>query len=87
MKEFKKTLLNERSLISFVTSMLTIEETTLIIERLSALNEQRKTDEEQKQKAKQIKESKISSLIQQIENEGLSLLDLQLHIGQRSRLR
>nr|WP_255257974.1 hypothetical protein [Aliivibrio wodanis] len=67
--------------------MLTIEETTLIIERLSALNEQRKTDEEQKQKAKQIKESKISSLIQQIENEGLSLLDLQLHIGQRSRLR
>ncbi|MDD9175912.1 hypothetical protein PVK63_14585 [Aliivibrio sp. S2TY2] len=87
MKEFKKTLLNERSLISFVTSMLTIEETTLIIERLSALNEQRKTDEEQKQKAKEIKESKISSLIQQIENEGLSLLDLQLHIGQRSRLR
>lgn len=87
MKEFKKTLLNERSLISFVTSMLTIEETTLIIERLSALNEQRKTDEEQKQKAKEIKESKISSLIQQIENEGLSLLDLQLHISQHSRLR
>lgn len=87
MKEFKKTLLNERSLISFATSMLTIEETTLIIERLSLLNQQRKTDKEQKQKAQVIKEKKISSFIQQIEDEGLSLLDLQLHIGQRSRLR
>ncbi|MDD9195861.1 hypothetical protein PVK62_08405 [Aliivibrio sp. S3MY1] len=87
MKELKKTLLNQRSLISFATSMLTIEEATLIIERLSALNEQRKTDEEQKQKAKEIKESKISSLIRQIENEGLSLSDLQLYITQHSRLR
>ncbi|RYU64271.1 hypothetical protein [Aliivibrio finisterrensis] len=87
MKEFKKTLLNERSLISFATSMLTIEETTLIIERLSLLNQQRKADKEQKQKAQVIKEKKISSFIKQIEDEGLSLLDLQLHIGQRSRLR
>lgn len=87
MKELKKTLLNQRSLITFATSMLTVEETTLIIERLSALNQQRKTDEEQKQKAQAIKENKISLFIQQIEDEGLSLLDLQLHIGQRSRLR
>ena len=37
--------------------------------------------------SKMYKDAKSFRLIQQIENEGLSLLDLQLHIGQRSRLR
>ncbi|ACH64685.1 H-NS family histone-like protein [Aliivibrio fischeri] len=87
MKELKKTLLNQRSLINFARSMLTTEETQLIIERLSIYNTQRKQEEEKKQKDNEIRAEKMNQFIQQLETEGLSITDLQFHISNRNRAR
>ncbi|MUK37552.1 hypothetical protein GNP82_08310 [Aliivibrio fischeri] len=85
MKELKKTLLNQRSLINFARSMLTTDETQLIIERLSIYNTQRKQEEEKKQKDNEIRAEKMNQFIQQLETEGLSITDLQFHISNRNR--
>lgn len=80
MSDFRKTLVQERLLTSFVKSNLSIEEVQLLVTRLNRINEKRILKREQERLAEQKKTETIASYESQLRVDGLSLEQLVLFL-------
>lgn len=71
--ETKKTLLNARSLKPFIRDNFTFEEASMLLDKLSAVVDFMKSENEEKQKIEAEKQAKIESVVAQVRENGLDV--------------